>query len=127
MPGSKTSIRICSFFGSPRRHGDSSRLHESFLQAFPGAEIDSFYPAFMNITGCTGCGACSAVSRCVFDDDMRHIYESVRKARIIAFSFPLYFTSPPSQMKAVIDRCNLLWHEQRRGEYPASGQKGIAF
>ena len=30
-------------------------------------------------------------------------------------------------MKTVIDRCQLLWYEAKRGDYPAKNQAGIAF
>ena len=57
---------------------------------------------------------------------MTHVYEAIRGAQLVVFSSPLYFSSLPSQMKAVIDRCQLLWSEARRGAYPAKNQTGMA-
>jgi len=58
---------------------------------------------------------------------MHLIYDALRCADIITFSFPLYFSSMPSQMKAVIDRCELLWQEKRRGAVSAPSRTGMAF
>jgi multimeric flavodoxin WrbA len=81
----------------------------------------------MNIQPCTGCLCCADGKACSLDDDMLSVYDAVTASEYLSFSFPLYFSSMPGPFKNFIDRCNLLWQQNRLGLYPALGQRGIVF
>jgi len=74
-----------------------------------------------SIKPCTGCGHCREKRECIFDDDMTQIYSQIENARLISISSPVYFSSLPAPLKALIDRCQLLWELYRRE--PDAGRK----
>lgn len=122
----KTGKNITAFFGSPRKNGFSSSLHEAAISTACGS-VRRFYLYDMNIRPCTGCGYCRYNNACVIHDDMGIIIRSVISSDVVSFSFPLYFTSIPGPMKTMIDRFQVLWEAARRGEYPAEGQRSLAY
>lgn len=95
--------------GSPlRRESHTYQVTKSFLQGFPeDTQIIEEEISTLNIKPCSGCFACWYITpgKCVQNDDMKRIYEGIKKADIIVLSFPLYFFGLPSEMKAVVDRC----------------------
>ena len=58
---------------------------------------------------------------------MTSLYQLIREADIISVSSPLYFSSFPSPLKAIIDRCQLFWEEERRTGAPIKLKKGFLF
>lgn len=95
--------------GSPR--GDRSNsliLSRAFCQGLM-QESDYFkeLPVYkMHIEDCRGCYACwkSTPGKCCILDDMPEIIDDILWADIIIWSFPLYYFSLPSRLKALIDR-----------------------
>jgi multimeric flavodoxin WrbA len=122
----KPGMSVSAFFGSPRKDGYSSGLHEAVLSA-ACVSVRRFYLYEMNINPCLGCGECRERMVCVHNDDMNRVIESVLSSDILSFSFPLYFTSAPGPLKTMIDRFQVLWEASKRGECPVNGQTGIAF
>lgn len=122
----KTGKHISAFFGSPRKNGYSSSLHEAAISTACGT-VRRFYLYDMNIRPCTGCGYCREKSKCSIHDDMSLVIESVLSSDVLSFSFPLYFSSIPGSMKTMIDRFQVLWEASRRGEYSVKGQRSLAF
>lgn len=122
MPASgKTEIRVLALFASPRKTGASSTIHESFLLALGPASIRRAYLYDMEIRPCTACGHCSAISECVFDDDMAPLYAELDKADLLSISMPLYFSGPPGPLKLFIDRTQVLWESARRAKRHREG------
>ena len=111
-------VLILGILGSPRPHGNTALLLEAFLKGAKdaGAETTSLNAASMVIAGCTACNRCQDTGVCVIGDDMAQIYDSIRNADVLVLATPLYFSGMSSQMKAVIDRCQCLWQEARRGK-----------
>ncbi|HPJ41539.1 MAG TPA: flavodoxin family protein [Spirochaetota bacterium] len=118
---------LLSIFGSPRKNGFSSRLHEELIIPFKdrGFFIERVYAYDAEVRPCTGCGWCSEHRDCCIDDEMTGIYNLLRTADIISISTPLYFSSFPSPLKAIMDRCQLLWEEGRRGKGTLKPGKGL--
>lgn len=67
------------------------------------------------ILPCGACGICDKKLSCPLDDDMSSIYRQIVDADIVSVSSPLYFSSLPSQLKALIDRCQVFWAEKNYG------------
>ncbi len=118
---------LLSIFGSPRENGFSSRLHEEMIIPFKerGFFIERVYAYHAHVHPCTVCGWCSKNSGCSINDSMTEIYRLIRLADVISISSPLYFSSFPSPLKAIIDRCQLLWEEGRREQPAVKTKKGI--
>ena len=65
------------------------------------------------IRPCTACGICRDKFLCPIDDDMKRIYPLIQQADVISISTPLYFSSIPSPLKALIDRCQVFWERNK--------------
>ncbi len=90
-------------------------MHEEFLSSWgSGVAIERIYVYERDIRPCIACSHCSRAFGCVFDDDMRHIYDTLRRAVMISISSPLYFSSLTGQLKCLIDRCQVFWELRRR-------------
>lgn len=120
-------MRVLSIFGSPKDEGFSSALHKNFLIPFNerGVKVVKVFPYKIRISPCTACGYCRDISECVFSDDMTEIYSLIRDTDIMIVSSPLYFSSFPSQLKALMDRCQLIWEERKRGGALDKSKKGF--
>ena len=91
--------------GSPRAGGRSARIARDLAADITGAQVMSI--ADMRIAGCTGCAACAKTSpqiRCAISDDMHLVYDALASADELTVVCPLYFSGPPSQFKALLDR-----------------------
>lgn len=101
-------MNILVLNGSPKgEKSNTLKLTHSFLDGLGNnhnKEIINIKS--MNINHCNGCFACwhTTPGKCVIKDDMDAIIEKYIKADIIIWSFPLYYYSMPSKIKAVMDR-----------------------
>jgi multimeric flavodoxin WrbA len=107
---------VLGILGSPHRNGNTAILLESFLTGAreAGAETIRIDVTDMSIVGCRACDDCQDTGECVVDDDMQIIYDAIARADVLVLATPLYFSGMSSQLKAVIDRCQCLWHMARR-------------
>lgn len=101
--------RALAIYGSPRRDGVTSRLHDAFLSGLGGAGVTGYRPYELDIRPCTDCGRCRDEFACVHDDGMSGLYAALRDCDFLSISSPLYFSSPPAPLKAFIDRCQVFW------------------
>ncbi len=97
--------------GSPRIKGNTNILLSAFLAEAErlGARTQHIDVARKNILPCQECGVCEEKGFCPIDDDMQEIYPLLRRADIIVMATPVFFYGPTAQMKAVIDRSQMLW------------------
>ena len=103
-------MKILVLYGSPK--GDSSntlKITKAFCEGISESvtverEIISIQK--MNIKDCTGCFGCwsKTPGSCFIKDDMKDIIQKIICSDIIIWSFPLYYYSLPSRIKAVMDR-----------------------
>jgi len=105
-------LKVLGIYGSPRRGGNSDVLLDRALDGARsiGAETASLYARDLKISGCIECGGCDETGQCVVDDEMQRVYPLLREADLIFLSSPIFFYSFPSQIKALIDRCQALWN-----------------
>ena len=100
-------MKITCVKGSPRVNGNSSRLADYFLKNFenPENEIEIFNLNQLDYNGCQGCQMCHTDSeRCVVDDDLQKVLESVRKSDMLVLASGVYYRDTTSQVKGFIDR-----------------------
>ena len=78
--------RIAVLVGSPRKNGACARFAAELEDALrgAGAVAELLFLCDYEVLGCVGCGALALVA-------------------------PVYFSGPPSQLKAVLDRMQPLW------------------
>jgi len=110
-------FNIAAIYGSPRKGGNTSLLLDRFIDGVLEAgaslkrtvKVERIYAGKLNISPCRECGNCSRTGDCVIDDEMQKIYKTLAGADFIAVSTPIFFTSVPAYLKAIIDRCQRFW------------------
>jgi len=122
-------LNLLAITGSPRKNSFSTNLQNNFLSPFKknGLKLDIINAYEVKVNACTACGSCRSESECIFNDDMTMIYRLIRDADIISISSPLYFSSFPAPLKSIIDRCQLLWEENKRTGTKLKEKKGFFF
>lgn len=118
--------KIVSLFGSPNDYGTSSSMHVDFLQNCANYKIDKYFAYKMNIAPCRACGKCES-SECFYSDDVTGFIRSFCDSDLIVFSWPVYFSSAPGNVKCIIDRFQVLWEEVQRGNYKGRCKELVYF
>ncbi|SHK33340.1 flavodoxin family protein [Paramaledivibacter caminithermalis] len=104
-------MKVLALLGSPRIKGNTDILLEELIKGVKEceAEVHKYELARLRINPCVGCYKCGELGRCIYEDDMKTLYEEFDQADIIIFASPLYFNSVSSISKLMIDRCHALW------------------
>jgi len=100
-------MKITCLLGSPRPNGNCSVLLKKFQDSARalGAENEYFALRDLNYRGCLGCLACKSKSeRCVVQDDLTPVLESVREADVLAMATPVYLREITSFLRAFVER-----------------------
>lgn len=103
-------MNILVINGSPKgQKSNTLRLTRAFLNGIcekVNADIEILQINNMNIKDCLGCFYCwkDEPGKCCIKDDMNYIIKKILASDIIILSFPLYYFSLPSKIKAFIDR-----------------------
>ncbi len=101
--------------GSPRARGRSAALELLVSQKLEllGEQDISFYRvADDTVKGCVACDYCVSAGTCVFTDAMDWLIPALGKADRVVLISPIYFAGVPSQLKAVLDRLQPLFHKR---------------
>lgn len=117
-------MKLISILGSPRGiKGYTGSLVKYVLEAAQnaGAETELFSLADLSVHPCKGClEVCHTKGACHQKDDFEIIENAMIEADGIIYASPNYNLTVSAQMKALIDRGNLLLHCQKlRGKYVA--------
>ncbi len=104
-------MKILGIAGSPRRGGNTDTLLARFLEgaASKGAETKTLIVCQLKIAGCQHCDACLKKGICRIQDDMQMVYSEMEAADGLVLASPLQFMTVPSELKALIDRCQALF------------------
>jgi arsenate reductase len=98
--------------GSPRKKGNTNFLLSTFMAAAEkkGARTLTIDVTKKNILPCKEYTVCEKKGFCPIDDDVRdEIYPLLRRAEVVVVATPIFFYNMSSQLKAVIDRCQMFW------------------
>ena len=127
----KNKMNIVAFLGSPRRNGNTELLLKESVKGIEdsGLTVQTYNLNLMKIKPCQDCGGCNETGRCVFQDDMNIIYDSIRSADRIILASPIFFFALSAQAKLMIDRCQSFWCEKYILRKPIDegryGRKGL--
>lgn len=112
---------VCVLTGSPRvgrcvclAEAVASGVHEA------GGQAHVVRLADYEVLGCVGCGACSRTGACVLAgrpapsgrpgfDELARVLVAADALVLVA---PIYFSGPPSQLKALLDRLQPFWAQR---------------
>ncbi len=102
---------VLGLYGSPRKGGNTDQLLDRALEASAseGAQVKKIYARRVKVAGCLECGGCDETGVCVQKDDMVEIYPVLEEAQAVILTAPVFFYSPPAQVKAIIDRSQACW------------------
>ncbi len=124
-------MKILGISGSPRKNGNSHTLMSIFMDEMKerGHDTRVLDAVKMNIKRCIGCGHCEKKGTCVFHDDFTDVFlPAVIEADIVVLSSPVYFYAFPADIKALIDRIQVLWSRKYRlktNEFKGRNRKGV--
>lgn len=124
-------MKVLGINGSPRQKGNSRYLMSVFMDEMSakGHDIQVLDATKLKINRCIGCGNCETKGVCVFKDDFTQIFlPAVIEADILVLSSPVYFYAFPADLKALIDRIQVLWSRKYRlktDEFKNRDRKGL--
>ena len=113
-------MKVLGIYGSPRKGGNSDLLLEEALKGAEseGAEVSTIRPFKMDIKSCSECGGCDKTGLCIIKDDMQAVYPQLEEAKVIIVATPMFFYGMPSDLKALIDRCQAMWSKRMLTKSP---------
>jgi multimeric flavodoxin WrbA len=111
-------MKACGIVGSPRKTGNVDLLVSNVLKGASGrgADVDKIYLNDLNIKPCQSCGVDPYPKYCLYDDDMRLVYEILESCDLIVLGSPVYFDTVSAQVKLMIDRSNCLMPYVKRSD-----------
>ena len=104
-------MNVVAFNGSPRRHGNTSRLIEAVFTPLreAGVECEQIHIASEGLRGCTACLSCFGNGgTCVLADDLNGWFAKAAAADALIIGSPTYFANVSAETKALLDRFGLL-------------------
>lgn len=109
-------MKVCGIVGSPNKNGNVDLLVSQVLKgaSSQGAETHKIYLNDLNIKPCQSCGVDPYPKYCLFDDDMKVVYDALESCEVIVLGSPVYFDTVSAQTKLMIDRSNCLLPYVRR-------------
>ncbi|WP_125153818.1 flavodoxin family protein [Clostridium rectalis] len=99
------------FFASPNTKGNTYTLMKRFLEGIDG-KIDIIEVYEKKISPCVDCKFCYSKEQCSIKDDMIDVYNKISNSDLIVVATPMYFSSVPAPMKALIDRLQVYWSKK---------------
>ncbi|RJQ41809.1 MAG: flavodoxin family protein [Gaiellales bacterium] len=104
-------VRVLGILGSPREGGNTEVLLDAALSGAKaaGAQVEKIRVGDLSFSGCIECNDCLETGECTIVDDMAVVYEALERADRIIIASPIFFMGLPSQLKAIIDRCQQYW------------------
>ncbi len=104
---SEETMKITCLLGSPRSNGNCAALLRRFCDTAEGlgAKVKLFALTDLRYRGCAGCLACKRkTEKCVIQDDLTQVLESVREADALVMATPVYLREVTSLLRAFIER-----------------------
>ncbi len=104
-------MRILALMGSPRIKGNTDLLLDEAIRGAQDqhAEVEKVIIDRLKISPCREYYGCLKDGNCVIRDDMDELYPKLLCADALVVASPIYFYSVSAQLKALIDRCQVMW------------------
>lgn len=94
--------------GSPQPQGkcalSAGHLRDVLQGRFPQDQVHLFSVSDLDVAPCVGCNLCLSDGCCAIEDGMADLISVLSRTDELYVVCPVYFSGPPSQMKAVFDR-----------------------
>ena len=101
-----TIMKATCIVGSARTDGSTSYLTDTLISGMQeiGIETHKYCIGEANIKYCLGCKKCYTDGRCIHNDDVRQIVDSILSSDYVSIASPSYWADVPGQLKAFFDR-----------------------
>lgn len=100
-------MKVLILNGSPRRHGNISKMLEAMKQEIECCNVEAVYVrvAELKVRPCTGCMKCRSSLRCCLpEDDAQRVLQNIRDADALIIGAPCYWGNMPGELKVLFDR-----------------------
>lgn len=99
---------------SPRKNGNTEALVSKFEQGAldNGNVVTKIALRDIKVDYCKGCFYCQKADKCIINDDINGLLDTVQNADVICFATPVYYYSMNGQLKTFIDRLNTLFRRK---------------
>ena len=99
-------MKISGFIGSSRKEGNTAWVVNKILEGAKkqGAETQVWYFSDLDIKPCKGCLGCTKNNKCMIDDDMQKIYDTLEQTDALVLGSPVYMGQMSAQAKMFTDR-----------------------
>ena len=89
-----------------RKNGNSDVLAEEFARGARenGNEVTKVNVRDMDLKFCIGCLSCNRTHKCVIQDRMNELYDTVQNSDVLVFATPVYYYAVSGQLKTFLDR-----------------------
>ena len=105
------TVTVLGISGSPKRHGNTETLLDSFLDGAKtaGATVEKVILRDLDYSPCKGCNACHKDGNCIVKDDAPPLFDKILAVDCLAVASPIYSMGITAQLKVFIDRGQYLW------------------
>ena len=125
-------MKVLCINSSPRPKGNTRYLMDLVIQEMDtqGQEARLLDATKLDVKRCIGCGTCEKTGHCVFKDDdyTKIVLPALIEADLLVVAAPIYFYAFPADIKALIDRTQVLWSRKYRlktGEFDNRERNGV--
>ena len=100
-------MKVLILNGSPRRHGNMSKMLELMKQELEGCGVGTVYIDVpqLQVHPCIGCMKCrSSLKCCLPEDGAQRVLQSMKEADAVIIGDPCYWGNMPGEVKVLFDR-----------------------
>lgn len=99
-------MKATCIVGSARANGSTAYLIDALIRGMQEAGIETHKHCIgeADIKYCLGCKKCYTDGKCVHNDDVRQIVDSIISSDYVAIAAPSYWADVPGQLKTFFDR-----------------------
>lgn len=103
-------MKVLIINGSPRgEKSNTMQMTRAFVDGMSESadiEVETITVKDLKVEPCLGCFCCwsKTPGRCVINDDVRSVTLKILASDLVIYSFPLFYYSVPSKLKALIER-----------------------
>lgn len=100
------SKKLLAILGSPHKNGSTAAMLNCAIKAASsdGWKVTIIYLYQKKIAFCRGCRTCIKTGKCVIDDDIYEIVESIKTCDMVVLAAPTYWANVPAIVKNMFDR-----------------------
>lgn len=113
-------------YGSPHENGHTKKTLYKVIKELKNDYNFEFIDAFKaNVKPCIDCGFCEKTGECVFSD-FNNIDKILRECELLIIATPIYNSSFPAPLKAIIDRTQMYFNMKTKLKINPFKQKKYA-